>query len=374
MRTMSEAQLNIDRILEGFCQNHIEFTQAVDLLESYYRSISSDARSRFFDMLSAKLYSENFSHLNPNRTPHELIIRTWSAFGPADALSSHLFALMRWNDPTLIESWVIRIGHEFAFSLFTYRSRFSKGALDAIEAQCLLFTVEEAPRLTGTTFPPSVVDLAKRLEKIVGKIRFERFAESLTPTESTKLVPIKQKTDPPLSPNEYTTILATLRNMVAVMEQYPSAFETMGEEHLRAHFLVHLNGKYRGRATGETFNYQGKTDILLKTDGRNAFVAECKFWRGEQQFLETIDQHLSYLTWRDTRSAILVFNRNARFSDVLRKIEATVPKHPQFHQRLVMVDETGFQYEFHHPDDNEQLCVVTIMAFDVPSRRTNEKS
>src|SRR6266404_4569010 len=132
---MNEVQLNITRILEGFRQNHIEFVQAVDLLESYYQTVASHSQAQFFDILSSRLYSENFSHLNANRSPHEFIIRAWAAFGPADALSNHLFALMSWDDPTAMESWAIRIGHEFAFSLFTYRMRFSMGALDAIESQ-----------------------------------------------------------------------------------------------------------------------------------------------------------------------------------------------------------------------------------------------
>ncbi|MFM9616172.1 hypothetical protein ACKI18_46870, partial [Streptomyces niveiscabiei] len=62
-----------------------------------------------------------------------------------------------------------------------------------------------------------------------------------------------------------------------MMERSPTAFKTMGEEDLRQHFLVQLNGQFDGAATGETFNYEGKTDILLRVAGRNIFIAECKF-------------------------------------------------------------------------------------------------
>src|SRR5450755_3519394 len=123
-----------------------------------------------------------------------------------------------------------------------------------------------------------------------------------------------------LAMEEYENILGIIRNMVRVMEQSPKAFETMGEEDLRTHFLVQLNAQYEGRATGETFNFQGKTDILIRIDGRNVFIAECKFWGGEKQFLETIDQLLSYLSWRDTKTAVLIFNRNVNFSEVVKKI------------------------------------------------------
>jgi hypothetical protein len=41
-------------------------------------------------------------------------------------------------------------------------------------------------------------------------------------------------------------------------------FAGMGEETLRAHFLVQLNGVYEGHATEETFNFEGNMDILIR--------------------------------------------------------------------------------------------------------------
>ncbi|MBI3684466.1 MAG: hypothetical protein HY235_29170 [Acidobacteria bacterium] len=93
------------------------------------------------------------------------------------------------------------------------------------------------------------------------------------------------KPEPELPMSVYEDILGILKNMVRVMELSPGAFSEMGEEDLRTHFLVQLNAQYEGQATGETFNYQGKTDILIRAEGRNAFIAECKFWRGEKALL-----------------------------------------------------------------------------------------
>ena len=50
--------------------------------------------------------------------------------------------------------------------------------------------------------------------------------------------------------------------MVAVIERSPAAFRRMKEGELRQHFLVQLNG-YEGQATGETFNFEGKTHVLI---------------------------------------------------------------------------------------------------------------
>ena len=101
---------------------------------------------------------------------------------------------------------------------------------------------------------------------------------------------------PALSHSDYEEILRIMKNMALVMERSPRAFADMEEEMLRWHFLVQLNGAYEGQATGETFNFKGKTDVLIRVDDRNVFIAECKFWKGEKAFLETIDQLVVSIT------------------------------------------------------------------------------
>jgi hypothetical protein len=173
--------------------------------------------------------------------------------------------------------------------------------------------------------------------------------------------------EPVLALEEYENILSIIRNMVRVMEQSPKAFETMGEEDLRTHFLVQLNGQYEGRATGETFNFQGKTDILIREGGKNVFIAECKIWGGEQKFLETIDQLLSYLSWRDTKAAVLIFNRNVKFSEVIKKMFESAPTHKCYKRTIGKLDESTSRYVFHQPADPNRELTLTVMAFDIPT-------
>ncbi|MEK0326199.1 MAG: hypothetical protein QQN63_10905 [Nitrosopumilus sp.] len=139
----------------------------------------------------------------------------------------------------------------------------------------------------------------------------------------------------------------------------------MGEEDLRQHFLVQLNGQYEGQATGETSNFEGKTDILIRIENKNVFIAECKFWRGPESLKKTIDQLLGYTTWRDTKAAILIFNRDREFSTVLQKIPEVVKQHQNF-KREISQDETNFRYIFGHPDDMNREIIMTVMAFEVP--------
>jgi hypothetical protein len=173
--------------------------------------------------------------------------------------------------------------------------------------------------------------------------------------------------EPALPDAEYENILGIIQNMVAVMERSPRAFAEMGEEDLRSHFLVQLNGQYEGQATGETFNFSGKTDILIRINGKNIFIAECKFWKGPKALTNAIGQLLSYASWRDTKTSILVFNRNKNFSAVLEKIPGVVKSHPCFKREIDGKDETIFRYLFHQPNDPSRELLLTILAFDVPT-------
>lgn len=174
------------------------------------------------------------------------------------------------------------------------------------------------------------------------------------------------KPEPVLATQDYEHILSVMTNMAIVMERSPSAFQSMGEEDLRQHFLVQLNGHYEGQASGETFNYEGKTDILVRSEGRNIFIAECKYWGGSKKLTDTVDQLLGYLSWRDTKAAIVLFNRQRSFTHVLGEIPSTVKVHPNCKRDLGKQSETSFRYVFAHRDDPNREMTVTVLAFDVP--------
>jgi hypothetical protein len=175
------------------------------------------------------------------------------------------------------------------------------------------------------------------------------------------------KPEPALSDADYDHILSVIQNMAHVMERSPSAFSSMNEEALRSHFLVQLNGHFEGQATGETFNYHGKTDILIRSGDRNIFIGECKYWGGPQKLSETIDQLLGYSSWRDTKVAVILFNRNKDFSRVLEAIPSQVRMHSNFKRDLGRSSETVFRFVFAHKDDANRELFLTVLAFDVPA-------
>ena len=189
-----------------------------------------------------------------------------------------------------------------------------------------------------------------------------RVVPQLTPVSTKPYQP-----EPALDMVEYEHILSVVSNMVVVMERSPRAFKDMGEEDLRQHFLVQLNGQYEGQATGETFNYEGKTDILIRADGKNIFIAECKFWSGPTGLNGALDQLLGYASWRDTKTALLVFNRDRNMSTLLERIPEVVKKHPNYKRDSAYDSETGFRYIFGHRDDLNRELTLTVLAFDIPT-------
>ena len=214
-------------------------------------------------------------------------------------------------------------------------------------------------------FPPKERTNAPRTYRAPNVQR--RITPTMPPASTAPYEP-----EPTLSNDDYEHIISVMTNMVLVMERSPSAFAEMDEEALRSHFLVQLNGHYQGQATGETFNYEGKTDILIRANGKNIFIAECKYWDGAKKFIETIDQLLGYVSWRDTKTAIIIFNRNRNFSQVLGAIPDSVRSHANFKKEVDDNGEGRSRYVFAHRDDKNRELLLTVMAFDVPQPGTKK--
>lgn len=193
------------------------------------------------------------------------------------------------------------------------------------------------------------------------------------PTAQRKATPILPKAssaqfipEPIWTMELYEQALKIMQDMTLVMERSPEAFKTMDEESLRQHFLVQLNGQFEGKATGETFNMSGKTDILLREGDCNVFIAECKFWKGPKAYGDAIAQLLSYATWRDSKAAILVFNRETETSTVLTGIDTATKAHANFKRAMNWPHESGFRYVLHSNGDTNRELILTVLVFHIP--------
>lgn len=163
----------------------------------------------------------------------------------------------------------------------------------------------------------------------------------------------------------YEKILQVCHDLGVHLERHPSLYEGKAEEALRDEFLLMLSPHFQSTA-GEVFNRAGKTDILIRHEKTNVFVAECKFWGGESAFHATIDQLLSYLTWRDSCAAILCFNRNKEHDPVLKKITESATKHPCFVRARPADDNGFFHFDFHLLNDETRGVRLAVLCFHFP--------
>ncbi len=69
------------------------------------------------------------------------------------------------------------------------------------------------------------------------------------------------------------------------MEEYPNIYRNKNEETIRDYILLILSLNFKVSVMAEAFNRNGKTDILLKYNNENIFIAECKIWHGKKTII-----------------------------------------------------------------------------------------
>lgn len=125
-----------------------------------------------------------------------------------------------------------------------------------------------------------------------------------------------------ISDTDYENILNIIHNQCTVMEAAPEGFSLLEEEKLRDVLISTLETHYENSVTSETFRKNGKTDIQVKFENKAAFIAECKIWHGIKKFEDAIKQLFGYTTWKDTKVALIVFNKNNKnFNSILSSVD-----------------------------------------------------
>ena len=198
-------------------------------------------------------------------------------------------------------------------------------------------------------------------------------APSVKPIDVSKIVqPLAPapksgyKPEPGIVQKVYEYILSIIRHVGRTFETTPKTFYIHDEEGLRDILLANLNSHFKGGATGETFRKSGKTDIRIESENRSAFIAECKVWHGQKEILESIDQLLGYLTWRDCKAALIIFNKhNSQFSELLDKIPCILQKHPKMKKFLGQKDSGEWDFIFMSEEDEGRLIYVRVFIFNI---------
>jgi len=175
------------------------------------------------------------------------------------------------------------------------------------------------------------------------------------------------KPEPTIDIDVYIQILKLINDVGKNFERLQNVYKDKAEEDLRDHILMTLDPNFEyGSASGETFNKTGKTDIQLRHDSSVAFIAECKFWTGEKGYLKTISQLLNYLTWRDTKTSVIIFVRQKDFSSILSKVETITKIHSNYVGFVSKSDENWFNYRFHLNDDKNREIKLAVQLFHIP--------
>jgi hypothetical protein len=172
--------------------------------------------------------------------------------------------------------------------------------------------------------------------------------------------------EPGISEDVFEDILSMIRHEGRSFETTPKTFSKFDEEELRDIVIAHLNGHFEGGATGETFRKSGKTDIRIEDNERNAFVGECKIWRGAKQIADALDQLSGYLTWRDCKASLIVFNTKvAGFTGLLDKLPEAISKYPLILENQGAKGNGEWRYLFRSKEDEARKVIIHVFIFNL---------
>ena len=163
------------------------------------------------------------------------------------------------------------------------------------------------------------------------------------------------------------SVVQTIASFSNALERLPGTAERLlgqDEETLRDVLLFVLNANFEGQVTGETFIGQGKSDLLLRWKDRDAFVGECKIWKGPKALSDGLDQLLTrYTLWRQTRIALIVFIRDPKDATALiESAHATIRDHERT-QRVLDASEPASRgdYSVSGSGDEKRLAHLTFL-------------
>ena len=174
--------------------------------------------------------------------------------------------------------------------------------------------------------------------------------------------------EPVLAEAIYQDVLAAVQSWADQMERTPRTTAKLDEEELRDLLLGNLNTYWQGAAGGELFNGSGKTDILIREGNRNAFIGECKIWRGPKGAAEAVDQLLSYLVWRDSKAALIMFVKTTDPVATIEKLQLAVEEHPSYVMtRHVTNPERRSEYIVTADDEGRRVSLAVIPVIIRPA-------
>ena len=79
---------------------------------------------------------------------------------------------------------------------------------------------------------------------------------------------------------------------------------------------------------------------------------------------DAISQLLSYITWRETKAALLIFVRDTSMTTAISGVKEYMSTHENYKSTLSPKGETWFNYKFSLPSDIDREVYLAVQLFD----------
>lgn len=168
-----------------------------------------------------------------------------------------------------------------------------------------------------------------------------------------------------LEEKSYLQIYNTLIELSVYAQRLPKSYLKLDEEDIRDQIVNALNLKLKtATATGETFNVNGKTDIIIIDNKLIYFIAECKIWKGAKKFLEAIEQLLSYVSEDVFYTSLIIFNKNK--NKIIDEANELMRTHNDY---IEQIDVN--RLIFKHPKNKKYKLEISLIVFDIGIDKVN---
>lgn len=168
-----------------------------------------------------------------------------------------------------------------------------------------------------------------------------------------------------ISDDDYNKIKNIIEQSCISYERTAITINKLEEEEIRDLILANLNTHYDSLATGETFSKTGKTDIKIQFENKAAYIAECKIWHGPSEFNKAIKQLFGYITWRDVKTSLIIFNKtNKDFQSLLKKIDEELEKNELCikHQKNL---QNNWKCIFRKNSESDERVELSVQVYDI---------
>jgi len=162
-----------------------------------------------------------------------------------------------------------------------------------------------------------------------------------------------------LSQESFLSIFNTIIEYSKYVERNPKSYQFLDEEGIRDQIINALNLKLdTANATGETFNVNGKTDIIIMDNKDICYIAECKIWKGEKYLEEALIQLFGYTSSDVSYISILIFNKNKQY--INEKVIEFIIQHEKYIKTI-----KDSRFIFKHPANDKMNIELSVVIFNI---------